>query len=680
MKFTNLNTVLYLFFIFVFSKNLSAQTDLSCDSLQITEINELIKDAKLIRKTRPFSAKKKLEKALEIHPEYVETYYLLACLDYEKAKKIFKQNPNNIRGSELFFLKAEQYFKDAYYLDSTFNRYSTSFFLGEFHFNTKEYLISKSFLDQYIQNNNFSCDTIDLAKKMLKDINFYFELVNNPVPFNPKPVQSVCTKDDEYLPYISPDGKIMYYTHRFNRDSRFSNVPISIEEFSYANRLNPLDHNLDKYTTGKTMSHPFNQGNRDQGGISITIDNKCLFITICTNLRSGSTSYKNCDIYSSNFVDGKWSPLKKLGPNINSDYSWEGQPSVTADGKGLFFASARKGGYGGMDIYRSRKDAYGNWGRAQNLGSTINTKYDEKTPFVHTDSQTLYFSSNGHLGIGGFDIFYSQYLGLGKWGIPVNIGYPINTEGDNLAFIVSTNGQKIYFSSNNIGTKNGYDIYSAPLYERARPQKVLFVNGKLSDEFGHVLGNAEVELQNVQSLKLTKGLVDSETGEYAIAIAMDSDDDEFILTVKKQGYYYSSKYIKPSKKMISNPPTTMNFEVRPIQVGTKLKLENIYFDFNSSNFNKKSMASLNNFAEFLILNSTISIELLGHTDNVGEEETNLILSENRAEAVFDYLREKDIEFKRIKYKGLGEKHPIATNSTKKGRKLNRRTEFIVTIK
>lgn len=680
MKLTRLNTVFIVLFVFFFSNTLFAQTEYFCDSLQIRQVKEIIKEAKLIINSKPLNSKRKLEKALEIHPEYAETYYLLGIIDYNKAKKLLKQNSNNVRGSELYYLNAEKKFIEAYYLDSTFNRYTTSFFLGEFHFNTKEFYLARKYLTEYIQNNNFSCDTVEMAVKMQEHINSYFKLINNPVAFNPKPVQSVCTKDDEYLPYISPDGKIMYYTHRFNRKSRFSTVPISTEELSFADRLNSLDHNNDRYSQGKTMKKPFNLGNRDQGGISITIDNKCLFITICTNIRSGSTSYKNCDIYSSDFVDGKWMPLKKLGPNINSDNTWEGQPSVTADGKGLYFASARKGGYGGMDIYRSKKNAKGNWGRARNLGSIINTKGDEKTPFVHTDSQTLYFSSNGHIGVGGYDIYYSQYLGLGQWGMPVNIGYPINTKEDNLAFIVSTNGQKIYFASDNVDGKTGYDIYSAPLYDKARPKKVLFVNGKLSDEFGNVLGNAKVELQNVKSLKLTKGLVDPETGEYAIAMAMENIDDEFILTVKKNGYYYNSKYIKPNKKMISNPPTTINFEVRPIQVGTKMKLENIYFDFNSAVFTEKSKVSLNNFAEFLMLNATVCIELFGHTDNVGTEDSNLTLSENRAEAVFDFLRENGVEFKRIEYKGLGEKYPIATNTTKKGRKQNRRTEFIVTIK
>lgn len=681
MKFVIFEIITTLFFLVIASNNSNAQLEISCDSMQLLQAKEKIKEAKQVISFKPLNARKYLEEALEIHPEYAETYYLLGIIDFNRAKKMLETNVENFKSAETYFLSAEKNFNMALYLDSTFNRYSVNYYLGEFHFNSKEYSNAQFFFKKYINNNNFSCDTVEMAQIMLTTIEAYYQLINNPVPFAPKPVQGICTKDDEYLPYISPDGKFLFFTHRYNRTSRFSNIPVSIEEFSFAERLNPLDHNLDKYTNGIAMETPFNQGNRDQGGVSITIDNKCLFITICSYIRTGNTSYKNCDIYSSDFIDGKWTPLKDLGPNINSDQTWEGQPSVTADGNGLFFASAREGGYGGIDIYRSKKDANGNWGKAYNLGSVINTKGDDKTPFVHTDSQTLYFSSNGHLGVGGFDIFYSNYLGNGNWGKPINLGYPINTDNDELAFIVSTNGQKIYFSSNKLEEgKGGWDIYSAPLYDQAKPQQVLFVNGKLSDELGKPLNNAEVELQNLKSLKLTQGLVDPTTGEYAIAMAIESEEDEFILTVKKQGYFYGSKYIKSNKKMLLNPPTTINFEILPIQVGAKIKLKDIYFDFNSSKLDEKSEVSLNNFAEFLTLNSTVCIEIFGHTDNVGSEEANLTLSQSRAEAVYDYLIAKGIESKRIKYTGLGESFPIASNSTKKGRDQNRRTEFVVTVK
>lgn len=681
MKLFIIKLLTLLYFALSSFLHLQAQEEVSCEWLQKWQASEKISVAKQFMGYRPLNARRDLEEAIEIDPENAQAYYLLGVIDYMRAKRIAENNAESLKTAEDHFLNAEYFFCESYRLDSTVNRYGVCYYLGEFYFNTKEYAKARNYLAKYVANNNFSCDTVEKAAFMLQNIEAYYQLINNPVSFAPKPLAGISTKNDEYLPFLSSDGQIMFYTHRYHRASRFSNIPISVEEFSFAERQNFNDQSTDKFSEGKAMPAPFNQGLRDQGGISLTIDNKTMFITICSYIRAGNTSYKNCDIYSSEWINGKWTPLKNLGDNINSDNTWEGQPSVTADGNGLFFASSREGGYGGIDIYRSRKDPYGNWGKAVNLGSVINTSGDDKTPFVHTDSETLYFSSNGHLGVGGFDIFYSQYVGNGNWSSPINIGYPINTERDELAFIISTNGQKIYFAANHLEEgKGGWDIYSAPLYEEARPKKVLFVNGKLSDELGKPLQNAQIELQNLRTLKLTKGLIDSGTGEYAIASAMDSEDDEFILTVKKQGYFYDSKHIKSNKKMIVNPPTTINFEVRPIKIGTRIKLNDIYFDFNSHALDEKSEVSLNNFAEFLELNPTVAIEIIGHTDNVGSEEANLLLSSKRAESVYDYLIAKGIEAKRIKYNGLGESQPVTSNSTKKGREQNRRTEFVVTVK
>jgi len=324
MKLVVFEIIAVFFFLVIDLSNGYAQFDISCDSLQLLQAKEKIKEAKQVINFKPLNARKYLEEAMEIHPEYAEIYYLLGIIDFNRAKKMLETNIENFKSAETYFLSAENSFNTAFYLDSTIDKYSVCYYLGEFHFNSKEYFIAQKYLKQYIDNNNFSCDTIELAQTKLATIEAYYQLINNPVPFAPKPVQGICTKDDEYLPYISPDAKLLFYTHRFNRVSRFSNIPVSIEEFSFAERLNPLDHNLDKYSPGLPMEMPFNQGNRDQGGVSITIDNKCLFITICSYIRSGNTSYKNCDIYSSDFVDGKWTPLKDLGSNINSDQTWEG--------------------------------------------------------------------------------------------------------------------------------------------------------------------------------------------------------------------------------------------------------------------------------------------------------------------------------------------------------------------
>ena len=314
------------------------------------------------------------------------------------------------------------------------------------------------------------------------------------------------------------------------------------------------------------------------------------------------------------------------------------------------------------------------------MGSEINTQEDDKTPFIHPDGKTLYFSSNGRIGVGGFDIFYTKKQNNNHWTEPENIGVPINTSDDDLGLMVSTNGEKMFFSSNKLNGKGGYDIYSADLYAKARPDKVVFVKGmvdKPSKTWLHP--STSVELQSMKTLKLTRGLLDPSTGRYAVAIGTLHDDDEFIMTVKTPKYFYSSKYIHTNNNKNSNTQK-IDFELQPIEVGTTIKLENIYFHTNSAEFDSISLISLNNFVEFLNLNPTLKIMLKGHTDNIGNESDNMDLSIRRSKAVNDYLVTKGINQERIEYKGYGATRPIASNATLKGRATNRRTEFVVTVK
>ncbi len=640
--------------------------------------NDLYQQSIEMYETHPRRSFQLLEEAVEADPGFTKAYFRMGKVKFNEALKAIDNLVPGKKIDELFEASIDN-FHTVVRLDSSFNNYLANYYLGKYYYTLSKYQLTKKYLELFINNNNTDCNQVKEAEEMLENVYYYFKLIQNPVDFNPKILYGVCTENDEYLPFISPNGEYIFYTRAFKNSPNYTSKLKEI--FYYSKRLNPNEE-VEKYSSGKMMTYPFNQDGRDEGGVTITIDNKHLFITICQYERTKYTSYKNCDIYKSDMVNGKWSPLEKLGPNINGNGTWEGQPSITADGKVLFFSSAREGGMGGTDIYRSVKDEQGNWGPAENLGPIINTPGEDKTPFIHSDSQTLYFASNGHFGLGGYDIFYSHYLGSGRWSKPKNIGYPINTQEDDLGFIISTNGEKIYFASDNYTGKGGWDIYSSELYEEARPKKVLFVEGKLSEPKTQLpdFSTASVEVQNVRTLKINKGLVDPHTGEFAVAIAVPEENDEFMVTVKKEGAFFISKMIKPDKKDLSNPPKTVNFELQPIEVGTIIKLDNIYFDFNSADFDDRSIVSLNNFKEFLELNPTLKISLYGHTDNIGSEESNMILSWQRAKAVRDYLVEQGINHERITYRGFGESKPIATNATKKGRQLNRRTEFVVKIK
>ena len=299
---------------------------------------------------------------------------------------------------------------------------------------------------------------------------------------------------------------------------------------------------------------------------------------------------------------------------------------------------------------------------------------------MHSDSKTLYFSSDGHFGIGGYDIFFSKNRD-GEWLPPTNIGYPINTKENDIGFIVSTDGRKAYFSSNKLEGKGGWDIYSIDLYEEARPERVLFVKGTLLDTDGNALGDVVLEVTNTRTQKITEGVIDTVTGDYAVAVTIEQEDkeDDYLMVVKKEGCSFTSKLIDQHEERYE-APSIVNFEVKPIAVGTAVKINDINYAFASSVIDSKSFIVLDHFIEFLQQNPNVTFEIRGHTDDVGSDASNLALSKERAKSVYDYLLEFGISKIRMTYKGFGESQPIAPNSYESGRAKNRRTEFYITGK
>ncbi|UPT66450.1 MAG: OmpA family protein [Sphingobacteriales bacterium JAD_PAG50586_3] len=396
-----------------------------------------------------------------------------------------------------------------------------------------------------------------------------------------------------------------------------------------------------------------------------------MYFTICRD----EAGYRNCDIYYSVFSNNEWGDITKLdGVNL-PDY-WESQPSVSSDGNTIYFASDRPGGQGGMDIYKTVKAADGKWGKPINLGPTINTDLDDKSPFFHTDGQTLYFSSEGHQNLGGFDIFFSKTDSTGKFLKPKNIGYPINTDKDDLGFFCSTDGKTGYFATDRQKGVGGYDIMGFDLYAAARPEKVLFVKGTLKDDAGKPVKNATVEIKNIDNKQITKVQVDTTTGRYVTAVALKSD---YILTVKQPGTAFTSQYFSKADTATAKP-RKVDLEVAPIKAGKAYTLNNINFATNSFELPKQSKLVVDEFAIFLSENPTMKVAIHGHTDDVGNDAANMTLSDNRAKAVYDYLVSKGIDSSRLSFKGFGETKPLAPNTTEPNRAKNRRTEFVIVAK
>jgi outer membrane protein OmpA-like peptidoglycan-associated protein len=319
------------------------------------------------------------------------------------------------------------------------------------------------------------------------------------------------------------------------------------------------------------------------------------------------------------------------------------------------------------------------------MGRTINTSYEERSPFMHSDFQTLYFSSDGHPGVGGLDIFYSRMGEDGKWSEPKNIGVPINTKGDDLGFFVSTDGTLGYFASNepsrSLGRSVGkYDIFSFELYKDARPQDVSFFKGKIEDKSNAEVKSFTVEVTDAVTKKVTFAVVDSTTGDFAVVVNTKVKND-LIITAKKDGYAFSSQLISKDSLKDTKPKKVSDIVVDTIAIGKTYALNNIYYNTNSAILDPRSMIVIEEFVTFLKANPTLKIEIHGHTDNVGKAEANLALSTDRAFTVRDILLEKGIDEKRLlNFKGFGSSMPIADNTTETGRSKNRRTEFVIVAK
>ena len=523
------------------------------------------------------------------------------------------------------------------------------------------------------------------AREMVKYAKKEGELKKKIVPFDPKVVLGVSTIRDEYLAYISPDDKFCFFTRKIPVESK-STVYASDKQqevFMVAER-----DKTGKFNVGELMPYPFNETSDGQGGCSISIDNKKIYFSMT---RNEGGAQQNCDIYVSENINDEWRPIKKLSANVNHPIYWDSQPTVSADGNTIYFASDRPGGYGGIDIYTTQRDVKTNeWGIPKNAGPKVNTGGDEKTPFIHSDSETLYFSSNGHFGFGGYDIFYIRKNEKKEWIDPENIGSPINTEADDTGFFVSRDSKTGYFFSFDEGKMRGkgvgrYDLYSFDLYKEARPQEVVFFSGEIKDKVGNVIEGGRVEITNTVTKEKSLALLDSSSGKFMVALNVKVKDD-LLITIKKNDYAFSSKVvsakeiIEEAAKLVNEVPKPIKIEINEATAGSSFVINNVFYNTNSADLKKESFVVLESFIEFLKDNPTIHIEIQGHTDNAGAIAGNQALSANRAYTIKAYLEENGIEGKRISAKGYGSSKPIADNQSEEGKAKNRRTEFLITQK
>lgn len=594
------------------------------------------------------AAIEELKDALKADEEFIEAYLLLADIyfahdDYEneivQLEKVIALNPEMAKKS---------------YLN-----------LGLAYFLTGNYQEALPNLSKFLTtgpNEKFVPET----EYYISCCEFAIDAMKNPVDFDPVNMgESVNTEFNDYMPSITADEEVLVTTVALpiDRSMPFNDSQNIQEDFFISIKKDG------KWSEAMNMGPPVNTpGN--EGAQTISSDGRIMLFTACHRPdRIG----QSCDIYFSKRNNHGWDPPQNIGKPINSP-AWESQPSISSDGKCIYFTSGRPGGYGGKDLWKSELGKDGFWQEPVNLGSNVNTENDEVSPFIHPDSHTLYFSSNGHVGMGGFDIFMSKKNEKGEFSEPQNLGYPINTFKNEEYLIVNAKGDLAYFSSDRPGSRRK-DIYNFELYPEARPVPVAYVKGSIYDAASMELLSANIELIDLDGSKpvaeTTSGRQD---GKYLLCLPTGRN---YAFNVSKDGYLFHSENF--SLKNLEDPskPYLLDIGLNKIQAGKSVVLRNIFFETDSYALKPESKTELEELVGYLNQNAGMKIEIGGHTDNVGSVEHNQELSENRANSVYQYLIAQGIDKTRLRYKGYGLTKPIDTNETEEGRAINRRTEFMI---
>lgn len=453
----------------------------------------------------------------------------------------------------------------------------------------------------------------------------------------------------EYWPSLSIDGSELVFTRRVN----------GYNEDFYSSK------NINGKWTGATAAAGSINSPQSEAAQTLSADGQWMIYSA----NGRKDSYGNYDLYMAQLTPEGWVDSYHFGSKINSD-QWESQPSLSPDGKDLYFASRRPGGMGGIDIYVSHLQPSGYFGEPENLGPEVNTPGDDQCPFIHADNQTLYFTSNHWPGYGDDDLFYVRKKTGGGWSQPVNLGYPINTVDKEGTLFIAADGKTAYYASDRSDSRGGLDLYSFELPEEIRAVKTLWVRGKVFDQKTKKGLPSSVELTDLSTRKKFSEINTDPDGNYFVTLPVGTD---YAFSVNKKGYlFYSDQFLLAGQ----SPDSTYRKDIAlsPVETNARIVLRNIFFDINKAELKPESEAELDKLVQLLQENPSLKIEISGHTDNVGKPADNLLLSNNRAKAVVKYLTAKGIAVQRLMAKGYGETRPVADNSTEAGRAQNRRTE------
>ena len=520
--------------------------------------------------------------------------------------------------------------------------------------------------EYYLRFARASSDEEPLKAKAqlgIESCDFAVQAKANPVPFKPVNLGPEINSDrPEYFPCMTADGETILYT-RLVEDRR--SLQGKQEDFYIAQKKD-----------GKWLpSLPLTGVNtvQNEGAPTLSLDGQVLIFTACENI-DGWGSYSglgSCDLFFTQRSGDFWDTPRNMG-KVNS-YKWDSQPSFSADGRTLFFVRGVSGakGISSQDIYTSHIGEDGTWTKPEKIKGSVNTPYEEESVLIHPDGQSLYFASNGHPGMGGMDLFVSRKLSDGTWGTPENLGYPINTGGSENSILVAANGSLAMFASDREGGYGDLDLYSFELPEARRAGMVSYVKGEVFDAV------------SFRKLQANFELIDLANGEVVVSSYSNEGDGSFLvclppnrnyaLNVSRQGYLFYSDHFSLGES--TSTPFELEVPLKKIREGSSVVLNNVFFDTDSYTLRDESKIELEKLVQFLQSNSQVSIEIGGHTDDVGSGSDNQVLSERRAAAVVDYLVSRGIAQERLSSVGYGETAPLVSNDSQENRAKNRRTEF-----
>ena len=578
------------------------------------------------------------EKILERDSTFINASLLLADI----------YNQTGIIEKEIFYLE-----KGAGLSDSPLIYYR----LGEANYLKGAYQSALEAYREYLSIAKLGTNRAEEVQRKAENCRFSIHAMANPVDFQPERLPGeVNSAFDEYWPSLSIDSRHLVFTRLINLAGQLPQEDFYISVFG---------------AKGWEKAEPITELNtpENEGAQSLSADGTLLFFTAC----SRGAGMGSCDIYYSYRRNGRWSRPVNAGPPLNTN-NWEAQPSFSSDGRTLYFTSNRPGGVGLKDIWKTEitgisESGMLEWKKPVNLGESINTAGNETSPFIHASNKSFYFASDYHTGMGGFDLFKAEIQNDTVFTKPQNLGYPINTMNNEQGLFVSTSGKSAFFASERAET--GLDIFSFQLAESIQPVPATYVQATVVDAVSGKSVQARIDLVNLtETSRKSRAEMTDKSGEALLCLPAGAN---YAFSVSKEGYlFYSDAFELTEHRRIYNP-YNLKIELFPVQAGAEMDLHNIYFETDSFRILSRSEPELQRLMEFLETNPDLKVEIQGHTDNTGSAESNQKLSELRAQSVANYLVTHGIETSRLSTAGYGEKKNVASNETKEGRRLNRRT-------